>query len=290
MRVCAFGGRKCARGRRAGGPQSAHPPGPHLSIEERVKRALELLPAAVLHRIGLRSRVNARSAVCPRNRPWARSPRVPAHGGCSRARRSTARGVPADNECDREKARWWGRVRCNRSKAGTTPQRMCGDSRTRKRREPGALVRLARVAPASATRRAAPSRWTAFSLTRPLGDPTSAAPDGLRGRRVAEAMEMPAPPAGDVRLPKNAIEKSAGRRVIVVLEQASLETVKTKKVRRRSCDCRHVVRRGARQHTHTRKRNAVLPPSRSCTAHATRCDAALLAPAPRRAPCRATSC
>ena len=42
--------------------------------------------------------------------------------------------------------------------------------------------------------------------------------------------EMPEQQLGDIRLPKNAVERSAGRRVIVVLQQASLETVKTKKV------------------------------------------------------------
>ena len=46
-------------------------------------------------------------------------------------------------------------------------------------------------------------------------------------------MEIPAAAAGDVRLPKNAVEKAEAKRVIVVLQQASLETVKTKKVRAR---------------------------------------------------------
>jgi rRNA small subunit pseudouridine methyltransferase Nep1 len=43
--------------------------------------------------------------------------------------------------------------------------------------------------------------------------------------------EMPEERPGDVRLPKNVLEKASARRVIVVLQQASLETVKTKKVR-----------------------------------------------------------
>lgn len=41
--------------------------------------------------------------------------------------------------------------------------------------------------------------------------------------------EIPAPPTTDIRLPKNVLEKNASRRIVVVLQQASLETVKTKK-------------------------------------------------------------
>ena len=41
--------------------------------------------------------------------------------------------------------------------------------------------------------------------------------------------EIPAAVAADVRLPKNVLERNAARRVVVVLQQANLETVKTKK-------------------------------------------------------------
>ena len=41
--------------------------------------------------------------------------------------------------------------------------------------------------------------------------------------------EIPAPESADVRLPRSALERAGARRVVVVLQQASLETVKTKK-------------------------------------------------------------
>lgn len=41
--------------------------------------------------------------------------------------------------------------------------------------------------------------------------------------------EIPAAAATDVRIPKNVLERNAARRVVVVLQQANLETVKTKK-------------------------------------------------------------
>ena len=41
--------------------------------------------------------------------------------------------------------------------------------------------------------------------------------------------DIPAPQISDIKLPKNVLEKNAARRIVVVLQQASLETVKTKK-------------------------------------------------------------
>ena len=41
--------------------------------------------------------------------------------------------------------------------------------------------------------------------------------------------DIPEDAAGDIRLSKNVLEKSNARRIVVVLQQASLETVKTKK-------------------------------------------------------------
>ena len=43
--------------------------------------------------------------------------------------------------------------------------------------------------------------------------------------------DIPEEAASDIRVSKNALERSSSRRIIVVLQQASLETVKTKKVR-----------------------------------------------------------
>lgn len=41
--------------------------------------------------------------------------------------------------------------------------------------------------------------------------------------------EIPKTESADVRLPRNALERASARRVVVLLQQASLETVKTKK-------------------------------------------------------------
>lgn len=45
--------------------------------------------------------------------------------------------------------------------------------------------------------------------------------------------DIPAEKTADIRLSKNVIERNSAKRVVVVLQQASLETVKTKKVRQR---------------------------------------------------------